>query len=131
MRTRGPASLRRPTVLIPASIANYFDLPFRVELDRLRLLGLLLVLGAGVDLEPLEHLTAEGVVLEHAADRLPQGFLGPARQLLLEGPAAQASRVPGVALIGLGLTLVARDVDALGGAHNDEVAGGAVRCVGR
>src|SRR5258708_32042960 len=130
MRTRATASLRRPTVLIPASIANYFDLPFRVELDGLRLLGLLLVLGAGVDLEPLEHLAAEGVVLEHAADSLPEGFFGPARQLLFEGPTAEASGVPGVALIGLGLALVTGDVDSLGVDHNDEVAGVEVRRVG-
>src|SRR5207245_10235786 len=73
-RTRATASLRRPVTMI-ASAANYFHVSLAVEPDRDGLLGLLPMLGVGVNLQALEHLAPQGVVLQHTPHSFPQRLL--------------------------------------------------------
>src|ERR1700694_5002813 len=115
----------------PATIRPLAPPPFLVKPRRLRLLGLVFVIGPGVRLEAFEHLAAKRVVLEHAAHGFPQRLLRTARQLLLEGAATEPPGMTRVALVGLGLALVARDMNTLGVDHHDEVAGVEVGRVAR
>src|SRR5713226_7160765 len=70
MRTRATAFFRRPVPLVKTSAT--LDVPPLVEGDHLRLLGLVPMLGPGVDAKSGEHVRAEGVPLEHPADRVHQ-----------------------------------------------------------
>src|SRR4029077_19595516 len=99
IRTRATAFLRRPVPLRKASAK--LDAPLGVEGDDLRLLGLVPVIGPGVDAESREHVRPERVVLEHALHRVHERegrvqLLGP-----LQSPRAQAAGVTGVARVGL------------------------------
>src|SRR5919201_5385026 len=109
IRTRAIAVFRRP---VPrAMLSAKFDVSSLVEGDGLRLLRRVLVLGPGVHAEPLQHLPAQGVALEHAADGIVDGKGRVPLLLLAEGALAQATRVARVARIGLAIELDARDQD--------------------
>src|SRR5438445_6693145 len=69
-----------------------------LDLERLRVLRGVRVLGAGVDLELLELLTAEGVLRQHALDGQLDEALGLSFEQLTDGPLAQTARVTGVAV---------------------------------
>src|SRR5450759_94755 len=97
MRTRATAFLRRPVPLRKASAK--LDIPLGVEGDHLRLLGLVPMLGPGIDAKSGEHVRPERVVLQHPLYGVHQWergiqFLGP-----LERSRAQAARVAGVARV--------------------------------
>src|SRR5439155_7069077 len=101
MRTRATAFFRRPVPRL--KISAKLDVSLGVEGDHLRLLGLVPMLGPGVDAKSGEHVRAQRVVLQHSLHRVHQreGWV----QLLglLEGACAQAagvSRVSGVLLAG-------------------------------
>src|ERR1700730_7474261 len=101
MRTRATAFLRRPVPRVKTS-AN-LEIPLGVEGDHLRLLGLVPMLGPGVDAKSGEHVGPEGVVLQHAFDRVHQRERG--IQLLgslkcAGAETARISRVAGVLLSG-------------------------------
>ena len=101
----------------------------RIDLHRLRLLGLVRVLGAGVDLELPQLLAREAVTGEHPLDRLADHLLGSALEHLAEGPRAQPAGVAAVAVVDLVLELVPGHRDLLRIDHDHEVTGVAVRRV--
>src|SRR5450756_412160 len=70
MRTRATAFLRRPVPLRKMS-AN-LDVSLGVEGHCLRLLGLVPMLGTGVDPKAGEHIRSQRVVLQHPLDRVLQ-----------------------------------------------------------
>src|SRR6266851_6281430 len=70
MRTRATAFLRRPVPLVNTS-AN-LDVPLGVEGHDLRLLGLMPMLGTGVDAKSGEHIRTERVALQHPPHRVGQ-----------------------------------------------------------
>src|SRR3954470_16390346 len=65
------------------------------DLERHRLLGSVRVLVARVDLQLADHLTAQGVLGDHALDGLLDGLLGVLRQQLVVTDGAQTTRVTG------------------------------------
>ena len=95
----------------------------------LRLLGLVRVLRAGVDLQLPQLLAREAVAGQHALDRLADHLLGPALEHLAEGARPQAPGIAAVAVVELVVQLVAGDPDLGGVDHDHEVAGVAVRRV--
>src|SRR3546814_10405185 len=68
------------------------DLDLR-DLERGGLLGRVRVLGAGVDLELLQHLAAQAVLGEHAPDGLLDGLAGVLLEELTDGGRGETSRV--------------------------------------
>src|SRR6266542_28783 len=94
-RTRAIAGLRRPVPRVVLS-AN-LDLSLGVEAYGLGHLRRVLMFGAAVDTQPLEHLAAQGVVLEHAAHRVGDREGGVALHLVTQRARAQAARVSRVA----------------------------------
>src|SRR5260370_37783470 len=62
------AFLRRPVPRLNVS-AN-LDVPSLIESDDLRLLRDLTVVGSGVNPKSLQHVGAQGVVLQHATNRV-------------------------------------------------------------
>src|SRR6202165_4508095 len=109
-RTRAIAVFRGPTARLACWAAN-LPVPFRVEGDGFRRLGLVLVLGPGVDAQALEHLRAQRVVLEHAAHGVLHREGGVDLLLLAKGAPLQTARVAGVTGVHRALRLVARDDD--------------------
>ena len=99
------------------------------DLHRFGLLGLVRMVGPGVDLQLAQLLAGEPVARKHPLDRQPDDLLGPALEHLLERALAQAARVAGVAVVLLLLALVAGDRDPLGVDDDHEVADVAVRRV--
>src|SRR5579862_1087309 len=100
-----------------------------VSLQRLRVLGLVRVLGAGVDLQLRDLLPREPVLGEHPLDR-DADHLGRAPvELLAERAAAQAAGIARVAVVPLLVELVSRHLDLLGVHDDHEVAGVDVRRV--
>src|ERR671919_1098614 len=89
---------------------------------RLRVLGLVGVLGARVDLQLRDLPVGEPVAGEHPLDRLAQHLGRPALELLAEGARAEASGVARVAVVALLLELLPGDGDLLGVHDDDEVA---------
>ena len=83
--------------------------------------------GAGVDLELLQHLTAEAVLGEHAPDGLLDGLAGVLLEQLADRRGGEAARVAGVAVGQLVGRLVAGEGDLLGVDDDDEVTGVHVR----
>src|ERR1700719_2192491 len=66
--TRATAFLRLPVPRLKVSAK--VDVPPRVKRDRLRLLGHVLVVRAGVDAKSGQHVGPQGIALEHAANRI-------------------------------------------------------------
>src|SRR4029077_12966860 len=95
MRTRATAFLRRPVPLRKTSAK--LDVPLGVEGDHLRLLGLVPVLGPGVNAKSRKHVRPERVVLEHAFHRIHERECRVQLLGTLKGPSAQAAGVTGVA----------------------------------
>src|SRR6516225_9437968 len=101
-RTRATACLRRPVVwlsgagmwsfrCVVACVVSGSAGPAGLrQLERLRLLGGVRVVGAGVDLELAQHLAAEGVLGQHAAHRTAHQLGRLLGQQLLVGGRAQA-----------------------------------------
>src|SRR5204862_795016 len=94
----------------------------RVQLQFLRRLGLVRVLGAGVDLQFAQLRAREAVAREHAFDRLAQHLRRPALELGTQRPAAETARIAGVAVVHLGVELVSGHVDLLRVHDDDEIA---------
>src|SRR5919198_5854263 len=89
--TRAIAVFRRP---VPrAMLSAKLDISSRVECDLLRFLRRVLVLGARVHAQPLQHLAAQRVPLEHAADGIVDGEARVPLLLLAQASFAQAARV--------------------------------------
>src|SRR5438067_7682812 len=128
-RTRATAVLRRPVPRVMLS-AN-LDVPPGVEADGLGLLGAMAVLGPGVDAQALQHVGAERVVLQHAADGIGDREGRVALHLVAQRTGAQSTRVAGVAGIRLPVQLATGDQHARGVDHDHVVAGVEVRRVGR
>ena len=89
------------------------------------------VIRACVDLEFRQLLAGQAVAGEHPLDRQPDDLLGPAIEHLLKRARAQSARITRVAVVALGLKLVARYRDLLGIDDDDEIACVDVRRVGR
>src|SRR5690606_33254533 len=102
-----------------------------LDIQDLRLLGGVRVLGTLVDLELLVHRAAEGILRQHALDGDLDDALRVALQRLAEGFSLEVADVPGEAVVHLVGQLVAGDVDLLGVDHDDVVAGVDVRGVDR
>src|SRR5450759_2163091 len=100
MRTRATAFLRRPVPLRKMS-AN-LDVPLRVEGHCLRLLGLVPMLGTGVDAKAGEHIRSQRVVLPHPLDRVLQREGGVELLGLCQGATPKATRVAAVPRVLLG-----------------------------
>src|SRR5882724_346806 len=94
-----------------------------------RVLSLMRMIRAGVDLRLVQLLPREAVPREHALDRLADHFGRPALELVTQRPAPQATRIAGMAVVELVVQLVAGDGDLLRVDDDDEVAGVDVRCV--
>src|SRR3977135_735665 len=109
MRTRAIAFLRRPVPLWNVS-AN-LDVSLGVEGQDLRLLGLMPMLGTGVDAKSGEHIRTEGVALEHPLNRVHQGEGRVDLLCLLQRARAQAAGVAAVMRVGLAAELGARHLD--------------------
>src|ERR1700733_6454349 len=97
------------------------------DLVRLRLLRLMRVRRARVDLELAERLTAEGVLGKHPLDRLLNGPRRVLSQQLLVADRAQAARVAGVPVGLLVLQLGPAQRDLVRVDHDDEVTSVDVR----
>ena len=95
---RRPVPWKKALVLMP-------DAPAVGQ--RLRLLRLVRVLGARVDLQLAELLHAQAVARQHALHGAADDFLGPAREQVAERLLAEAARVAAVARVDLGGQLVA------------------------
>src|ERR1700704_5957782 len=118
MRTRATAFLRRPVPLRKASAK--LDVPLGVEGDHLRPLGLVPMLGPGVDAKSGEHVRPERVVLQHPLHRVHEWESRVQVFRHLEAARAQAARVAGVAGVELAGQLGAADL-GLGGIDDDHV----------
>src|SRR5438067_2245495 len=106
-RTRAIAVFRRP---VPrAMLSANLNVSSLVERDRFRLLGRVLVLGAGVHTQPLQHLAAQRVPLEHAADGIVDGEGRVPDLFLAQGPLAKAARVTRIPGVGLAVELATGD----------------------
>src|SRR5439155_6310685 len=92
-----------------------------LQLQLLRSLRLVRVLGTGVDLQLLDLDAGQPVAREHPLDRLAQHLGGPALELVAEGPGAQPARIARVAVVELVVQLLAGDRDLLGVHDHDEV----------
>src|SRR5689334_4934398 len=103
MRTRAIAFLRRPVPWFMLS-AN-LQISFCVEGQDPRFLGGVAVLGAGVDAKALEHVRAERVVLQHAADCGRHRERGVELLRLLQAALAEAPWVARVTRVRLRLEL--------------------------
>ncbi|CAD5956182.1 protein of unknown function [Streptomyces sp. KY75] len=80
------------------------------------------VLVARVDLQLRDHLTAQGVLGDHAADGLLDGLLGVLREKLVVAHRTETAREARVAVRHLLGLLVARQVNLVGVDDDDEVA---------
>src|SRR5256885_8690530 len=118
MRTRATAFFRRPVPRLNVS-AN-LDVSLRVECERLRLLRRVAVVGAGVNPQPREHIRAQRVALEHAANRVCDGERRVELLRGVERALAQPARVTGVARVLLRRALRAGHLH-LGGIDDDHV----------
>src|ERR1035437_9877368 len=76
------------------------------KLQRLGGLCCMRMLGAVVDLELVDHLTAQAVPREHAPNRIPDHFVGTLHHQVGIGGRPKASRIATVAVgqLGFGLT---------------------------
>src|ERR671919_912570 len=91
--------------------------------ERLRVLGLVGMLGTRVDLQLRDLPVGEAVAGEHPLDRLSQHLGRAGLELLAQGARAKAAGVARVAIVALLLELLAGDGDLLGVHDDDEVAG--------
>src|SRR5919201_4649335 len=117
-RTRAIAFLRRPVPWF--SVSANLQISFCVEGDDLRLLRPVAMVRAGIDAEPFQHVGAERVALEHAADGGLDRKRGVELLRPLQRAAAQPARVAGVARVLLRLHLAASHLH-LGGVDDDHV----------
>src|SRR5260370_40388416 len=108
MRTRATAFLRRPVPRVKTS-AN-LDVPPLVEGDHLRLLGLVPMLGPGVDGQSGEHVRPEGIALKHSAGRVHQRECRVELLGAMPRPRPQATRVAGVSRVVLAADLRTGDL---------------------
>src|SRR3954453_6597122 len=99
--------------------------------ERLRPLGLMRVIGSGVDLQLAELLHTELVPRQHPLDGAADDLLGASLEKVAEGLLAVALREPAVPDVELGLALVAADGDPRGIEHDHVVARVEVRRPGR
>src|SRR6185295_8250703 len=126
-RTRATAVLRRPVPVLKAWVVMRGP----PSGERLRPLGLMGMIRAGVDLELAQLLGAEPRVREHALDRPADNFLGPALEQLAERLLLEALGMAAVADVGLGLELGRADRDLARVQHDHVVAAVEVRRPGR
>src|SRR5712664_1739437 len=109
MRTRAIAFLRRPVPRLNVS-AN-LDVPSFIERDDLRLLRDMPVVGSGVDTEPLQHVGAQRVVLQHPTHRVRDWKRRVELLRLAQGPRPKSTGVPRVPGVLLAQELGAADLD--------------------
>src|SRR4051794_36247410 len=89
-----------------------------LQVQRLRILRPVRMLGAGVDLQLRQLLRGEAVLRQHSLDGLAQHLGGPALELLAQRALLEPAGIPGVAVVDLLVELVAGDRDLLG-VHDD------------
>src|SRR3984893_11230604 len=94
-RTRAIAVLRRPTARFICCSDN-LHVPLLIEGDAPGQLRPVLVVGARVDAQALQHLSAQGVVLQHAADGVLDGKRRVQIALLAELAPPEPGRVAGI-----------------------------------
>src|SRR5262249_45586369 len=110
---RRPVAARRPSL----------------RLHRLRLLGGVGMIRAGVHLELRQLAPRKAVAREHPPHCLADHLLGMALEHVAEPALAQAPRIAAVAAVDLVAKLVAGHAHLLGVDDDDEIAGVNVRCV--
>src|SRR5713101_2086070 len=120
-RTRAIAFLRRPVPRLNVS-AN-LDVPSLIESDDLRFLRDLTVVGSGVDTKSLQHVGAQGVVLQHSTNRVRDWKRRVELLRLAERPRPKSARVPRIPGVLLAQELGAADLD-LGSVDHDHVVAG-------
>ena len=94
-----------------------------LERERLRLLGRMRMGRAGVHLELLQHLAAETVLRQHAADGTTNAFGGLGAQQIAVGLRPDATGVTRVVVDEHLVALVRREDDLVGVDHDDVIAG--------
>ncbi len=99
------------------------------DVERLRLLRGVRVLGALEHVQLAIHAPAERILRQHALDRELDRALGVLGHQLLERLALDAADRAGVPVVDLVAQLVAGDADLLGVQHDDVIAGVDVRRV--
>ena len=99
------------------------------DVARLGALGLVRVVGTGVDLQLVELSSAESVLRDHAPHCAGDELDGVVIEQLGVALRLEAARVAGVAIRELGFGLVGRHHDLVGVDDDDVVAGVQVRCV--
>src|SRR3984893_19138088 len=129
-RTRAMAVWRRPTARF-ACCSDNLHVPLLVEGDVSGHLRPVLVVGTRVDTQPLQHLGAQGVVLQHSADGVLDGKRRVKLALLAKGAPPQPARGAGIPGVHLAVHLAPGDEDARGVDDDDVVARVQVGCVGR
>jgi hypothetical protein len=110
------------TYLLLSSCGQFFALLLRDrKLELGRLLGLVRMLGASVDLELGDHLESELVLRQHTANGLVQNHLWLALQPRFggDGALARVACVPGVLFL---IPLITGELHLLGVDHDDKVA---------
>src|SRR4029079_9835088 len=105
-RPRGPRTAAPPAgpaprlPAVPARRARCPQ-PSTLDLQLGRLLRLVRVLRASVDLQLRELLASEAVAREHSLDRETDDLLGPSLEHLAEGPRAQSAGITAVSVVEL------------------------------
>src|SRR5260370_21787461 len=120
-RTRAIAFLRRPVPRLNVS-AN-LDVPSLIESDDLRFLRDLTVVGPGVDTKSLQHVGAQGIVLQHSTNRVRDWKRRVELLRLAKRPRPKSARVPRVPRVLLAQELGAADLE-LGSVDHDHVVAG-------
>src|SRR5687768_17190447 len=123
-RTRATAVLRRPVPVLNAGVVAMLSPPSG---ERLRPLGLMGMVGTGVDLQLAQLLGAEARMGQHALDRAPHDLLRAPLEQLAEGLCLEALGVTAVAHVRLGGELRRAHRDLLRVQHDHVIAAVEVR----
>src|SRR4051812_14981577 len=110
-RTRAIAVLRRP---VPEKKAGAADIGGSSSGERLRPLGLMRMVGAGVDLQLAKLLNAQAIARQHALDGAADDLFGPPLEEVPESLLLVALGMAAMADVQLRLALVARHRDPPG-----------------
>src|SRR5260370_5925343 len=106
-----------------STVSANLDVPSLIESDDLRFLRDLTVVGSGVDTKSLQHVGAQGVVLQHSTNRVRAWKCRIDLLRLAKRPRPKSARVPRVPGVLLAQKLGAADLDLRGADHDHVVAG--------
>src|SRR3990172_10872264 len=121
-RRRGAGSRARPRSCACPCRGTEPCLPSTLQLERLRRLRLVGMIGAGVDLELQELRRGELVLLPHPLPRLAEHVGRAPVELLAQRAAREPARIARMAVVHLLVELLAGDRDLLRVDDDDEVA---------